>query len=57
MDNKDKKDEWQWPEYKDVVFVPDELAFAANRAYIKMWQARQEFQKVAEKMEELKITD
>ena len=27
-----KKEEWQWPEYEDVVFVPDEQVRAMDNS-------------------------
>jgi hypothetical protein len=55
VDKKNKKEDWQWPDYEDVVFVPDEQVRALEKAYFKMWEAQQEFKKVAEGMKELRI--
>ena len=49
-----KKDNWQWPEYEEVVFVPDEQVRAIEKAYFKMWEARQEFQKVSDGMKQMR---
>ena len=46
MEAKDKNKEL--PEDDRVVYLPDEAMRSFERAYFKMWQARQELEKVAE---------
>ena len=55
MDLQDKRqqDRGWWPD--DVVFVPDEVMRAFERAELKTWQARQEFRKIAESMKREKL--
>ena len=51
----DKTEKTELPDDDWVVYLPDEEMRAFERAYFKMWLARQELQKVAEGMKRVEF--
>ena len=48
------KQQQKLPEDDWVVYIPDDAMRAFESAYFKMWQARQELQKVADGMKQVR---